>query len=371
MLFRPEANILFMDRFQCLAEQFRCQRRGKQRNHQDIGGDFPTRPLFREFFVLAKKRLKHIGAANILLPCRQLIDFMPYQFQRIPEKLFFAFGPWLVFLQHLLDCLRVTAAQAIVLDRGLGSLYHFLEVAPLSDILLIFAHPAQLLFPPLLALLHRAAQLLRQSRVFRSTQQQYVGCPGQMTFQIEIPRLLPPGGRLQETPGGLLQLLPSSLTGLHKIRPTGIRLQTVFEQDREPVSDVVGLNYFPVFPAKQADSCPDIAAVIRDDLHWRSRPLAYFKQVLIDCSCCAVGQYLHRQDMDIVMIETTTFAAKLGQGNAKDHQTLVLPQLDGQIKQIDPISVARQRPSQQEQANTQQPQANGLRARTKGNPQAI
>jgi len=83
------------------------------------------------------------------------------------------------------------------------------------------------------------------------------------------------------------------------------------------------------------------------------------------------GQHLHRQDMYIVMIHTIAVATKLGQGNTQDDQAFVCSQLDSQIKQIDPIGVAWQRTSQQEQTNTQQPQADCLRTRSDGNAQAV
>ena len=111
--------------------------------------------------------------------------------------------------------------------------------------------------------------------------------------------------------------------------------------------------------------------MIGDDLNRCTYPLSHLGQVLMHRLRRAARQHLHRQDMYIVMIQTIAFATKLGQGNTQDDQALVCSQLDSQIKQIDPIGVARQRTAQQEQANTQQPQADCLRTRSDGNAQAV
>src|SRR5215218_9112956 len=132
------------------------------------------------------------------------------------------------------------------------------------------------------------------------------------------------------------------------------------------MADIVDVDYLLVFPAKQASSALDVAAMIGHNLYWRPCPPLYLDQGLIDGFSRTASQDLHGQDVDIVMVETIAVAAILGQGDAKDDQALVSSQLDGQIKQIGPIRAGRQRPPQQEQANTQQPQTDGFRTGAKG-----
>src|SRR5271155_5741992 len=70
--------------------------------------------------------------------------------------------------------------------------------------------------------------------------------------------------------------------------------------------------------------------------------------------------------MDIVMIRTVTRPPQLGQRHAQDNQALTRSQLNRQIDKEHPIRPARQWATQEKQADTQQPQANGFSTRPDG-----
>jgi hypothetical protein len=82
---------------------------------------------------------------------------------------------------------------------------------------------------------------------------------------------------LEKTAGCLLQLLSRTLARLDKTGPARVGLELVFQQNRQSVGDVIGIDdvpTIPVFPLEQANSTEHIATVIGDNLHWYAHPFA-------------------------------------------------------------------------------------------------